>query len=479
MRGATSSLRSRLLIRTAVALLLIFTGAAMYVLMRASLLSEFDAGLATEAHTLASLTEQDGHNVKVESDGDQVPEFSRADRPDYFQVRGSDGNTIARSPSLHDRELDRVTATEGGVTFHVTRLPSGRPGRIAAIQFKPRFDEEAKNGDKAAANEVVTLLVARDTTELERTLARLGWCLVGVSAIAVVASAAIMSAVIGRGLRPLNTLAVSIEKVGDGDLSERIELAGIPTEMVPVVQRLNELLARLDAVLAREKAFTADVAHELRTPLAGLETTLEVCATRCREPDAYHAVVTKCLRLTQNMHAMIDNLLMLARADARQLKVEVESVELAVFVRECWSSFEGRAAVRHLNVEWAADVPESVSIDRDKLRIVLNNLFDNAVTYAATGGNVRIAAAARAGAVEVTVANNGSQLVLADVQRVFDRFWRGDGARRAGSAHCGLGLPLCRKIVELLGGTIRAEARGDIFRIRVILPCTVEDPVLL
>jgi signal transduction histidine kinase len=170
------------------------------------------------------------------------------------------------------------------------------------------------------------------------------------------------------------------------------------------------------------------------------------------------------------MHAMVDNLLLLARADARQLTTDAEPVELRSFIQECWLPFEARAQARRLQVEWKLELNGEVKLDREKTRIVLNNLFDNAVTYTDDGGKVQITAGTEAGRTTLRVENSGSRVSPADAEKLFDRFWRGDEARSDVGTHCGLGLSLCRKIVDLLGGTLSADSRDGQFSASVSIP---------
>jgi signal transduction histidine kinase len=260
--------------------------------------------------------------------------------------------------------------------------------------------------------------------------------------------------------------------MGPTDLGARLDLAAAPRELAPVVARLNELLNRLAAAFEREKCFTSDAAHELRTPLAGLAAALEVCANERREPPHYERVVGECLRVVRQMHAMIDNLLTLARADAGRVVVARAPVRLGQLVREAWSFHAPRAAERRLSVEFDVDDDAVIDTDGEKLALVLTNLLANAVQYADDAGTVRVTARATGDGVCVRVANTGSRVRAEDAGRVFDRFWRGDAARgNAGGRNCGLGLAVCRKLAAALGATIDATtARGGWFAVELRLP---------
>jgi len=466
------SLRTRLLIGTGIATAVVFAaaGVVLDISIRTTLVKQFDEELKTKATAVEAWVEQDGQEIRLDHEAQPSEVYTRKNRPEYFQISGADGKTVIVSPSLGDA---RLSAASGRVT-----LPDGRVGRQIVHTFLPRWDDE-RTGSKPASLREAVAIVATDTFELQRTLARLRIVLVSIFAGATAAAALVMALVVRHGLRPAGVVANRIGALDENDLSARIEMNDVPAELRSIVQRLNELLARLDAAMTREKAFTADVAHELRTPLAGLQTTLEVCATRLREPQAYQQTVKRCLETTQRMHAMVDQLLILARADARQLKVTSETIDPAVFLRDCWSSFHERAVARQLHVEWDIDAAATIYADGAKLRLVVNNLFDNAVSHADQGGWIRIKAERGGETVKLQFANSGSRLDADQAQQAFDRFWRGDASRSETGVHCGLGLSLCRKLIDVLGARIDLQSQlGGAFVVTVTFPEPPSSPMI-
>ena len=473
------SLRGRLVVRTVVATSILFgaAGLLLYVLVRVALIRGFDEALETQARALAALVESDAQGIHVEIPSGQLPEFRVRDHPDNFYQATADvgtirGPAVSRSPSLGGRSL--ATVGNGAINrpaFGFIVLPDGRSGRAASYTFIPRMDRmDAMRG--LVPRRVVTMTVARDAGEIQRPLAPLRWLLIAVFGGATITSALVMNWVVGRGLRPLDELAHRLSEMGEHQLSQRLAAATAPRELLPVVHRLNELLDRLASAMLRERAFTADVAHELRTPLAGLASALEVCQSRRREPAAYEQVVGDCLGVVSGMEAMVNNLLLLARADARQLPVERQRIDLEDFLSDLWADYAAAAQRRGLTMDW--DVPPlTVVTDREKLRVIVRNLFDNAVSYADEGGHLRVSSRLCAAggqiigdaaeedrtAVEIEVSNSGSALAPEQAEHVFDRFWRGDSSRGRGGNHCGLGLSLCRKMADLLGGRLTATSQ--------------------
>ena len=466
------SLRVQLLVGTALGTtaVLLACGAALYALISATLWAEFDESLAAKARSLAALAEQDEDGLEFELAEVSLPEFEPSEHAEYYQVWLSDGTVFARSLSLHDGDLDQIEGTSDAAAFQTVSLPDGRPGRLVGMTFVPRREYE---DDHANPPMPVTLVLGRDVLSLQTTLARVRGILIGVCLVAVVLSAGVLAWVVRRRLQPVDHLSRQIAEVGEDGLSTRIGAAGIPKELSPVVDRLNDLLARLDAAFQRERRFTGDVAHELRTPLAGLRSKLELALARDRDTESYQKALGDCLEINLQMQRMVENLLYLARADAGQLEIRHEPVDLAEVVRECWKPLEEQASARGLSVEWRLDALGTVETDRDKLRLVIQNILHNAVTYVNDEGQLSVATLAKNSAIVLTVSNTGSSMPPDDVDRVFDRFWRADSScREVGEeARCGLGLALCKAMIEELGGSIEATASVEgMFTITARLP---------
>jgi two-component system sensor histidine kinase QseC len=466
------SLRLRLLVRTslAVAAVLGLLGIALYVCVRESANSAFNQALLTEARGVAATAEQHDGKIIFDYAPDELPKFAASVHPDYFQA-WIDAGVVIRSPSLGAGDLPRPPS-ETGVSYRDAVLPDGRPGRMIGMSFTTTIESNAEgNSASAESPRTVLLTVATDTITLQRTLENFGWILIGLCSLAVVVSGAILFLVVGRAVRPVERLAADIDRMRENDLSVRLHAPDVPKELESVVEKLNGLLSRLDAAFARERAFTADVAHELRSPLAALLTTFDVCRSRSRDESAYMASIDKCREVARQMQAMVETLLILARADAGQLSLTLKTTDFADLLEDCWALFLPRAQARGLEVQWQAPAPILVETDPEKLRIVLHNIFDNVVSYGDDRGTVRVIAEVKQDRVLVEIANTGSLIAPEKTGQLFDRFWRGDEARAQTGVHCGLGLSLCQRLSRLLKGVIEIESTpGNWFIVRLSLP---------
>lgn len=463
------SLRLQLLLGLTIGTLsvLLLCCVVLYALIERLLRAEFDEALATKARSLAALVELDEDGLESELATAVLPQFATTERAAYYELWLPDESVLARSQSLANGDLPRLAGPVWAPEFSTLQLPSGRPGRAVGIEFAPRTDQEEVPADTGWT---VTLVVAAETSGLQATLLRVRGMLIGVGLLAIGLSAAVVSWVVHRNLRPVDRLSGEIAGVAAADLSVRIEACGIPRELVPVVDRLNDLLARLEAAFARERRFTGDVAHELRTPLAGMGAKLELALARDRPPETYRGAMNDALAINLQMQRIVENLLHLARADAGQLQFRREPVDVVALLRECWEPLEARARARGLELEWRLNVSRAASADRDALRRIFQNLFDNAVVYAEPASRIGVSAVNEGHVLLLSVANR-TQLPPDDVSHVFERFWRADPARQhQDETRCGLGLSLCRALVEQLGGSITAVVRSRVFTVTVRLP---------
>lgn len=359
-------------------------------------------------------------------------------------------------------------------------LQSLKPGYF--LQPTPGLPNDASHTEErpTPASRPITLVLARDTQSIDETLVRLGRLLLSVGAVAIPTLASVLWLVVRRNLGSLDLLARQIGQLRESDLSTRIKLAGCPRELKPVIDRLNRLLQQLDAAFQHEREFSAGLAHELRTPLAGLRLKTDVALSKSRQSHEYQQAIADCREIAAQMETMTENLLSLARLEAGRVKTMPERVVPNEIITESWKVLSELAEKRRLRVEWKLGLDSPVITDPTHLAMVIRNLLDNAVRYADEGGLVRIETAEVNGDAVFRIANSGSTLPQNRVEKVFERFWRGDSARSDAAIHCGIGLSLTRKAVTILGGLIQVQstAGGD-FEVTVSIPIGRAHPALV
>ena len=458
------SLRGRLTVwlLAGTGLLLTAGGLLLDRVISARLRREHDAALLDKARSLVTLTELKDGRVWLEFSDEFMPEFAAAKDPGYFQLWRSDGSVVERSRSLGARDLPHTGGPLDRPLLRALTLPDGRRGRQVEISFHPRSElEEAdkENGQgsgagPAAAGPTVTLAVAQSREDLEALLASVRAALILVILGLLAGTAVLVKAVVGVGLAPLDRLAQRLEGMDTESLNEPLAVADAPAELAPMVHRLNGLLARLDASFARERSFSANLAHELRTPLAELRTVAEVALKWPDNASSREEPLAEILAIGLQMERVVVNLLALARCDADQQTVSRSEVPLRELAASCWSTVAPEAAEKGMTFRMEIrDGTEGITVvtDREKLSLILSNLFANAVAHGSPGRPVTCSAVSEGsgGGFTLRVGNFTDGLSADDLPWIFDRFWRKDPAR-SGGRHSGLGLSLVSALCDLL-----------------------------
>jgi signal transduction histidine kinase len=466
------SLRIRLLsgIIGGMILLLIAFSLLIYFVIRSALVNQFDTALASVAHVLAASVEKNPNSTDLEIDVQQMPEFNNPEHPMNYQIWKLNGEVISRSPMLGTNDLPRFHGSLDKPVYKIFTGPENHPNRAIGTMFLPRIETDEPNAAEQTTELPLILVVTRDAHGLYEQLNLLKWLLLVALCVNAGLALIIGCYVVHSGLRPLNTIATEIAAIKVENLTTRIDARDIPMEVAPIKDRLNELLSRLQASFDRERQFNADVAHELRTPLAGIRSTIEVALRRNRDAIEYQEALCDCLGIVKNMELVVSKLLMLAKLEAQQIRFKTEPVQLHELTDSCWHHFSIKADERRIIFD--NQIPDELTCqtDYEHLSMVLANLLDNAVEYVDQGGQIRATAYRSHDLVDIIISNTGCKLTAEQVSKVSDCFWRGDSSRSDAGIHCGLGLALVQRIVKVLGGTFSTELKeGGIFTTKVTL----------
>lgn len=264
-----------------------------------------------------------------------------------------------------------------------------------------------------------------------------------------------------RTLAPLAALTETAERVHSRNLHERVPQTGNGDELDRLAAMLNAMLSRLDDSFSRTREFTLHASHELKTPLTVMRGDIEEMLERTACTPAQREILTGHLDEIQRLAQIVDNLGLLTKADAGLVTLERDAVRLDELVREAFEDSCVLGAQLSLNVELCTCDRIAVRGDRNRLRQVLLNLVDNAVKYNEPNGNVTLSLRREHEQAVITVANTGPGVAAEQVGRVFERFFRGDAARRVGIDGSGLGLAIARWIVNAHEGTIELSSEPD------------------
>jgi two-component system sensor histidine kinase QseC len=472
-------LTRRLLI--AVGVPLVIAGVTGYLIVRANLLARLDATLLAKAEAIVSETTWDEGRLQVDHSPRFMREFDPLDSalahdeaangtaaasatsaasvahvaPSVFEIRRANGEMLARSPSLAggDMPTSSRTPVRDKPAFWNLTLPAGVPARALTFAFVPRMPHEGSPPGPIHA----ILVVATDRSEIDRTLNLLGSVLAGVGVLLASAIALAIAYGLRRELAPLDALAEQASRIDATSLAIRFPVDALPGELWPIADRLNALLGRLEQSFEREREFSANVAHELRTPLAELRTAAELALAW---PDARHADTDReTLAIARQMEGIVSRLLALLRSERGLLPLTSETLHLAEMLRAVWQPFASGAAAKGLEVIWRVEETISIQSDPVLLRSIITNLLENAAEYTPAGGSIWIEAE-RTPRFSLRVANTIDSATPPDVSKLFDRFWRHDAARSSGE-HVGLGLSLARTFAGAMGYELTASVTAD------------------
>jgi signal transduction histidine kinase len=377
------------------------------------------------------------------------------------QVVDAQNRVRAGSPGA-DRLVPLLVPAElalarSGQTLEVSgaRIGLDAPLRVSATAAGP-------------ADEQLTVIIASPLADIQEATAYLRVALLSFLAPLVAALAAIAWWVIGRTLRPVEALRSGAEEItgqASADAEQRLPVPPGGDEIHRLAVTLNGMLDRLGAARRRQRQFVADAAHELRNPLAGIRTQLEVAR---RHPDGtdWLELTDDLLIDTERLVTMADGLLLLARADeARPVRPPAEVPVGAALATVAARYREARVPVTVLDESMGDDA--LVRVDPEDLHRVLTNLLDNAVRHARSG--VRLAVDTPDDRVRVSISDDGPGIPAADRERVFARFTRLDDAR-ADDGGAGLGLAIVAELLRRQGGTIELSDAGPGLRAEVFLP---------
>jgi heavy metal sensor kinase len=271
-----------------------------------------------------------------------------------------------------------------------------------------------------------------------------------------------------RALAPIDEITRAARRISVEDLSGRLELPSTRDEVGRLAATFDEMLARLDGAFRRERRFTNDAAHELRTPLAAMQTILGVTRQRRRTGPEYEAALDDLAEETARLSTLTEDLLRLARAESSLRPTD--TVDLSTLLSDVVESMRPAAEAKHLSLSCRVDGAPQLVGDADALARLFVNLVDNAIKYT-SGGSVEVTALANSENVRVAVRDTGDGVAAEHLPRLFERFYRAD-ASRAGEG-TGLGLAICAEIAEAHGGTIAVTSEpGGGSTFTVTLPRT-------
>lgn len=451
---------------------------------RRQLLAAFDTALRGRAISVAALVRYRERGQGLTFDPALLPPAANPRHPDLYQIDSLSrlGRTrVATSAQTPPAVLQSHAAGYLNLTI------AGIPYRALALRDVPVLDtEEGIEGPRSRLD----VLYASPTLELNQRMTEAAITVAMGSLILLLLAVVFAAWAIRRGLLPLRELARQAEGISVRNWDFRPPPAAqTATELAPLASALDRMVAGLRDAFRRQHEFLADAAHELKTPVAILKSSLQSLLQRTRAADEYRAAASRSLEDVERLEALIGRMLRLARTEQPGIPTAKRGAPPTLAVSNTCETALDRlqplAQSRGVRLEFRGDSSPMVTGDAEDLELVWVNLLENAIQHSPSGGNVTISVATETASavgeshrVIVTVADYGEGIAAEELPHLFERFYRSDPSRARQTGGFGLGLPICKAIVESSGGSITVASQlGAGTRVTVTLPQASGAPV--
>jgi two-component system heavy metal sensor histidine kinase CusS len=371
-------------------------------------------------------------------------------------IAGENGHTLFASAGGPD--LSRITTGSGSEDGAVRRWYDARHTYRVLTR---RLDAAADRPAYLLSVAVVIDHHLRFLDGFRRTL----WLMIG-SGIAIMGFMAWVA--VRQGHAPLRRIIARIHRISANELNTRLAPESVPRELTDLAVSFNDMLARMEEAFQRLSNFSADIAHELRTPITNLLTQTQVALSQSRSPEEYREILYSNMEEYERMAQMVGDMLFLAKADNGLYQPAGIPLDLATEVQELFDYYEAWAEER--GVALALEGNAALMADRLMLRRALGNLLSNAIRHTPAGHTVRVRLAQAADhSITISVENPGPTIAPEHLPHLFDRFYRVDASRQRGGEGAGLGLAIVKSIIEAHGGQVAVSSAADVTCFRITL----------
>ncbi len=466
-----------------------------YSLVKRVLYSELDHFLRDKLAYQQIAAAQTGDRIVFRLSEPLLNRMQDSGRINFFQFRFTDGREVFRSSGLpeginlpsvgktdvdYSRGYDAEISSEefesdGNINKYLSSKEGPIPIRCMGIVFEPESIDETDEGAKPTELIKVHLVVAHSCLEIEGVLSDLKVRLLQIGIISSIAALLFTALIVGSSVKPVGLISSKLNDLKIGDEDECIDLKDVPLELVPIIDRLNQLLKRIAKTINQERQFTSNAAHELRNPLAALRSQVEVALSSEVTSEEEYETLYKIFGLQQHMERIVSSLLLLARLDSGSQIVNLEEFPLANLLRKSWKQFFDKASEKKLKIKWEM-VESDISIKSDPvlIGILISNVFENAVSYTPSGGQLIISSEATEDSVVISVKNSNPGIQDSEVSDLMRRFGRKNPNFTSNLGHSGIGFSICRRIAyDHLGGQINVDVTYDWFTVVIEFPATV------
>ncbi len=472
----------------ALGLVLLGFSTTLYLLASTYLHRQIDERLDAALNTLTAAAESAPDGVEWDPRERNLT-FGRRTIAGPFFWRVGDGRGV-RVDGSSTGAMDRLLVAssggaDGGTRPQTVEGPDGEMWRVQHRRLGPPpkvSDDEDRPEEGEGHDGKYPALILSTAVSLEgvrATLRNLGLVLVVLSIVLWALALLCGRWLSGRALRPLSTMAEAAHAIGGDEVQQRLPVPRTADELEELGRSFNALLDRVQESFERQRRFTGDASHQLRTPLTAIQGEVDLALRQPRDTDEYRRVLALIQRKTRHLRQIVESLLFLARADGESFAPRLETVDLECWLRshiEVWNESRGKGEV---GLEIEPDGPLWVKAQPSLLGELLNNLLDNARKYSAPGSPIVVSARRDDQSVRLDVEDQGIGIDDEEIPRLFEPFYRSNDARQRGSKGLGLGLSVALRLARSFGGTIEVESRrgrGSRFTLRLPFYAPMEPP---
>ncbi|HEX8895603.1 MAG TPA: heavy metal sensor histidine kinase [Terriglobales bacterium] len=447
-------------------LILVFLATAgLYVVLLTELERSTDLFLADKLNVLRTMLRERPNDLDALREEVELESSARQYENFYIRLLDERNRPLLTTPGMAEQlDLTQFASETQSRPDHAVPI-EGRHGQAFRVT-------SAKASVGSPSSQTDTIQIAIDVSQKEQILARYRhwfWViLVGTFAIFPLVGYQIAR----HGIRPVDDMAATARSISSPNLRERILPEGYPFELASLADTFNRMLDRLEESFERISQFSADIAHDLRTPVNNIRGEAEVGLARARTIHEYRDVLESCLEEAVRLSDLISNLLFLARAESPLAHLHRERVDIAELLGGVQEYYEASAAEGRISLTTTAGAEAVIAeLDRTLVQRAVSNLVSNAVAHTPPGGSVVLATNAEPSNIRIDVTDTGVGIPPEALPRVFDRFFRLDSSRSQASGGTGLGLAIVQSIMVLHGGKVEIASQvGKGTRVTLRMP---------
>jgi signal transduction histidine kinase/uncharacterized protein YneF (UPF0154 family) len=442
-----NSIRSHLALRLLIGFVLLLGMACglAYFILQKIIKDDFDERLFAKAQAVVASTTQSGR--KLDIDWQDLPkELGTRKRPPTFVQFLDESGQPWGGKAFIDLKTFPILAKQ---SYRDAISLDGQKLRVLTLPFQPLIEENDVEKTPPEIRKNCILMVGNDRTQLDRSLFQIAIVLIATTVVTSTLGVCLVFFVLRRGLRPLAKLSQEVAQIDAASLETKIKLDSLPTELMPIAEKLNDLLGRLEVSFVRERQFSANVSHELRTPITELRILSEIMLRQPELPEENRKAFQEVLEASCQMESMVVALLEIVRSERNISVLKIAQVNLPELILYSFNAYRSKAEQKGL--QGSFNLPDQLLVETDHrlLQLVFNNLFSNAVNYTPEGGIIDVSAFDHEGQQIIAVQNSSEDISPEDLAHFFERFWRKDQVRGR-DEHFGLGLSLVQVICQRL-----------------------------